>query len=198
MFGLAAIAAVAAMAFVGANSASALVSTQLCKVNTTLVCGAGNAVTEVHQVLKTGTVGKLLASINVLCLEYLVRATPLGLGKPQVVHVLEQKFAACGTGSTHNNCTVSTPAGQDPLFDLLKLGFDEGVLTATSGQTRLQCSNLGLDCLYDVAGMEFEVGGNELKAENTPTTELGGKFLCPNEGLLDAELKTLENAYVLS
>jgi hypothetical protein len=222
MFGLAAVAAVAAMAFVGATSASAT-STALCTSHPGLECGlteaqlltlkhlqeamsepvttpnplVENHVTSVHQVLKTGTVGRLLAAINVLCLGFLVEADALGLGNPQEVHSLSQSFTGCGTGSAHNNCTVSIPTGQQPLFDLLKIGLDQGILTALSGQTRLECPNLGLNCLYDVAGMEFEVGGNELKAENTPTTELGGKFFCPDEGLLDAELTTLTNAFVL-
>jgi hypothetical protein len=189
--GLAVFAAAVAMAFAGATSASALTSTQLCSVHTSLTCGAGNGVTSLHQVLKTGTVGRLLAAISVLCLGFLVEATALGLGNPQEVHSVSQSFSGCGTGSAHNNCSVSIPTGKQPLFDLLKTGLDEGILYALSGQARLQCPNLGLDCLYDIAGMEFEVGNNELKAENTPTTELGGKFFCPDEGLLDAELTTL-------
>jgi len=190
--GFATLVAVAAMAFVGATSASAEKSTQLCTTHTSLTC-TGTAATSVHQVLKAGTVGKLLAAINVLCLGFLVEATALGLGKPQEIHSLSQSFTGCGTGSTHNNCTVSIPAGQQPLFHLLKIGLDLGVLTALSGQARLECANIGLNCLYDIAGMEFEVGNNELIAENTPTTELGGKFFCPDEGLLDAELKTLQH-----
>jgi hypothetical protein len=196
MFGLAAVAAVAAMAFVGATSASAT-DTQLCTAHTGLTCGAGNAATSVHQVLKAGTVGELLGAIDVLCLGFLVEATALGLGAPQAVHSLSQSFSGCGTGSGHSNCTVSIPTGQQPLFHLLKTGLDAGVLTALSGQTRLVCSNIGLDCLYDAAGMEFEVGGGELVANETVTTELGGKFFCPDEGVLDATLETLTDTYVL-
>ncbi len=189
--GLAALAAVVATALIGANSASAL-NTQLCTTHTSLTCGS--AATSVHQVLATGSVGRLLAAISVLCLGFLVEATPLGLGNPQLVHSLKQEFTGCGTSSTHNNCTVSIPAGQQPLFHLNKTGLDEGVLLALSGQTRLQCPNIGLDCLYDAEGMEFEVSANHLTASETPTTELGGKFFCPDEGLLDALLETLHAA----
>ncbi len=65
-----------------------------------------------------------------------------------------------------------------------------GVLTALSGQVRLVCSNLGLDCLYDLAGVEFEVNAGHLTANETGVTELGGKFFCPKEGLLEALLET--------
>ena len=196
--GFAVLVTAAAMVFVDASSASAETSTQLCAEHKSgLVCAAGKAVTSVHQVLKVGTIGRLLAAISVLCLGYLVEATTLGLAYPQPVHATSMSFTGCGTGSTHSNCSVSIPNGQQPLFDLLKFGLDSGVLYALSGQAQLVCSNLGLNCLYDAEGMEFEVGGGELIAENTPTTELGGKFFCPDEGLLDAELETLGNAYVL-
>ncbi|HEY5708380.1 MAG TPA: hypothetical protein VIS51_03200 [Solirubrobacterales bacterium] len=195
MFGLAAVAAVAAMAFVGATSASAM-STELCDEHTGLTCekqGGGNFT--VHQVLAAGTVGKLLATINVLCLGFLVEATALGLGSPQSIHATSQTFTGCGTGSAHSNCTVTVQ--EQPLSNLLKTGLDEGVLTATNGRTRLQCSNLGIDCVYDLEGIEFAVGGGHLTANETPTNELGGKFFCPDEGLLDALLETLGDAYVL-
>ncbi len=199
MFGLAALAAVAAMAFVGATSASADPGkTQICN-KAELICQAGNATTSLHLVLTPGTIGKLLAAINVLCLGVLINATPLGLGAPtQSVHSLSQEFTGCGTSSTHNNCTVTIPAGQQPLYSLTKVALDVGVLTALSGQVRLVCSNIGLDCLYDAEGMEFEAGGNMITANETSVTELGGKFFCPDEGLLDALLENLTTIYIES
>ncbi|HEY5709747.1 MAG TPA: hypothetical protein VIS51_10155 [Solirubrobacterales bacterium] len=194
MFGLAALAVVAVMAFVGATSASAT-STQLCSAHTSLTCGEGDAVTSHHLVLASGTVGKILASINILCLGILIEATPLGLGNPQSIHGLTQTYSGCGTGSAHSNCTVSVQ--EQPLLDLLKTGLDEGVLTALSGRIRLQCPNLGLDCSYDIEGMEFEVGGGHLTANETSLNELGGKFFCPDEGLLDGLLEALTDVYTL-
>jgi len=170
---------------------------QLCTAHTGLTCGAEDAATSVHQVLATGTVGKLLAAINVLCLGVLAESTALGLSSLQSIHTTAMSFTGCGTGSAHNNCTVSVPEEQQPVSSLLKTGLDEGVLTALSGQVRLVCSNLGLNCLYDVEGMEFAVGGGHLTAEETEVTELGGKFLCPDEGVLDGLLETLEETYVL-
>jgi hypothetical protein len=200
MFGLAAVAAVAAMAFVGATSASAT-STQLCtehNVGSGLACAGGKEVLKVHQVLPAGAVGKLLAAINVLCLGFLVEADvtnaagvagALVTTGPQKITSITQTFTGCGTGALHNNCEVSTV--QQPVFNLLKSGLDAGVLSAVSGQVRLVCPNLGLNCLYDVEGMEFSAGGGHLTAEETPVTELGGKFFCPDEGKLDALVESL-------
>ena len=195
MFGLAALAAVAAMAFLGATSASAETSTQMCKTHTGLTCGAGNGVTSHHMVLASGTVGKLLAGITVLCLGILIAATPLGLGNPQSLHTTSLEFTGCGSGSTHDNCTVTTE--EQPLANLLKTGLDIGLLALTSGRLRLVCSSLGINCTYDTEGMEFEVGGQHLTAEESPLIELGGKFFCPDEGHLDGLLETLTNTFVL-
>jgi subtilisin family serine protease len=177
--------------------AMGLPTVQLCTAHAGLTCGTEDAATSIHQVLATGTVGELLATIDVLCLGVLAEATALGLSSIQTIHSTAMSFTGCGTGSAHNNCTVSIPEEQQPAFDLLKTGLDEGVLATTGGQVRFVCSNLGLDCLYDVEGTEFAVGGGHLTAEETEVTELGGKFLCPDEGLLDGLLETLTNAYVL-
>jgi len=92
---------------------------------------------------------------------------------------------------------VTVPTGQQAVFGLLKTGLDAGTLTATSGQVRLVCSNIGLDCLYDAAGMEFSVGGGHLTANETAVNELGGKFFCPDEGLLDGLMEVLTSIYAL-
>jgi len=199
MFGLAAIAAVAAMAFVGATSASAT-STVLCKehnASTGLLCPADKWQTHVHATLKTGTVGKLLSPISVLCLGVLVENTPLGLATngPQIIHTLSLTFSGCGTGSGHDNCTVTTE--EQPLSHLLKTGLDEGVLLNLTGRTRLVCSNIGINCVYDLEGSEFSAAANHLIATETPTTELGGKFFCPDEGFLDGDLEGLLPTYIL-
>jgi hypothetical protein len=196
MFSLAVLVAVAAMAFVGATPASATFDTQLCKVNEGLLCPAGQAQTHVHWVLVPGTVWKLLAGFNILCLGILVEDEALGLGKPQVIHTTELSFTGCGTGSAHNNCTVTVQ--EAPLSHLLKTGANTGVLVNLSGRTRLQCANLGLDCVNDLAGMELEASGEILTSNETPTVELGGKLFCPNEGFLDGELETLLETYIKS
>jgi hypothetical protein len=196
MLSLAAPAAVAAMALVGATSASATFDTQLCKVNEGLLCPAGQAQTHVHWVLVPGTVWKILSPINILCLGALSEQEVLGLGKPQITHTTELSLTGCGTGAGHNNCTMTVQ--EQPLSHLLKTGPNEGVLVLLSGRWRLQCPNIGIDCVYDLAGSEFEASGEILTANETPITELGGKFFCPNEGLFDWELETLLETYIKS
>ncbi|HEY5708798.1 MAG TPA: hypothetical protein VIS51_05345 [Solirubrobacterales bacterium] len=193
-FGLAALAAVAAMAFVGATSASAT-STQVCTSHTGLTCGAGQGAGTIHAVLAAGTVLKLLAPINVLCLGELWESTALGLGNPQSIHFTSKTSTGCGTGSAHSNCTLTTQ--EQPLANLLKTGLDEGILTLTSGRLRLQCPNIGIDCVYDAEGIELAGGGGHWTMEETPTNELGGKFFCPDEGLIDSLMETLGEAHIL-
>ncbi|HEY5710041.1 MAG TPA: hypothetical protein VIS51_11660 [Solirubrobacterales bacterium] len=111
------------------------------------------------------------------------------------MHTTEFSFEGCGTGSLHNNCTITVE--EMPLSNLLKTGLDEGVLIATNGRMRLQCPNLGLDCVYDLEGIEFAVAAGHLTASKTPTSELGGKFFCPDESLLDGLLEMTLITYVL-
>ena len=194
-FGLAALTAVAAMAFVGATSASAESNTVLCKTHPGLLCPPGEEQTHIHFVLAAGTIFNLLASINILCLGLLRESEPLSLGNPQIVHNVNLSFSGCGTGSAHNNCTITIQ--EQPLAVLLKTGLDEGVLTAVSGRMRAQCANLGIDCVYDLEGAEFSVAGGHATASETTTSELGGKFFCPDEGLLDVLLETLLPVHIL-
>jgi len=191
-FPLAALIAVVALALLGATTASAT-NTQLCTAHTGLGClSSTNAV---HLVLDTGTVGKLLSSlITVLCLGVLVEASALALGSPQAAHTTALSYTGCGTGSAHNNCTVTVE--ELPLSNLLKTGLDEGVLEVTNGKALLICANLGIKCVYDLAGTELAAGGGHLSAEETETVELGGKFFCPDEGFLDGLLEALSPTYV--
>jgi len=202
MFGLAAIAAVAAMAFVGASSASATF-TQLCvKHNSTtnLVCPAGSARTDIHLTLAAGQVSRLLSSVaTILCLELLVKATALDLAIQQQVHVLEKFAGGCGSDASHDNCEFTVE--ELPLSNLLKTGLDEGSLTATNGQLRIICEDVGgfidLDCKYNTTGILFAAGAQHVTADKTKVTEVGDKFTCPNTSTLDWLLKALEPTYVL-
>lgn len=190
---LAALVTMAALALAGASSASAEGPTQLCKAHTGLTCPGGEATTSIHMALPAGMVGKLLTSlITMLCLNILLEEEALGLGNPQSIHTKSLTFTGCGTSSAHNNCTITVE--ELPLFNLLKTGLDIGVITATNGRTRLQCASIGINCVYDAEGTEFAIGAQHLTAEETPTTELGGKFFCPDEGFLDGLLEMLHTS----
>ncbi len=196
--GLGALIAMATIALAGGASASAETSTQLCDSHTELICPEGDATTSVHMTLASGTVGKLLSSLTtVLCLGVLVESSGEDVGasgNPQQLDATALSFTGCGTTSTHSNCTVTVE--EKPDNTLLKLGLDEGSLEALNGSTRLTGCGLGLNCLYDATGLLFSVGAQHLTAEETAITELGGEFLCPEEGELDGLLETLEPTYV--
>jgi hypothetical protein len=87
---------------------------------------------------------------------------------------------------------------EQPTFDLLKDGLDHGVLTAQNGLTRVQCSGFpSFNCVYNTTGIEFEVGNNELVAEETPVELVEGTFFCPESSTVDGVLTTLVDTYVL-
>lgn len=201
VFSLVAFATAISAGLIGVSSASALVSTELCKVHpaSTLVCPTGEAVEEDMQELKPNTLWVFLTDpVNVLCLSALKKATASALGNPQFLHTMELTIGGCGTAAGHNNCTVT--AEQLPELTLLKIGLDEGILTALNGSLRIQCANLGLNCLYDLAGLELTMG-NQLTHSGgefeTPIQELGGKFFCPDEASLDYLLVTEKPHYIL-
>jgi hypothetical protein len=207
MLGLASLAALALTAFFGASSAQAM-DTQLCKVHTSLTCPAGSEIKTVHAILTAGGpyggVAKILNStVDILCLTFLYEGEVLGLGNPQLIHTTNLTLAGCGTSSSHNNCTVT--AEELPLFDLLKTGLDEGVLTSLNGKKRIKCTILGfvkINCVYDQTGLEYEAtggaAGGMITAEESPASLEEGEGLCPAASSLDFLLQLLEETHILS
>ena len=194
--GLAAVTAVAAMALVGATSASAL-NTELCKSHSALICS--EAATSVSMNNSGQGVGTLLSTlVNVLCLSIEATGTPLGLANPQEVHVTELSFKNCGTTSAHDNCQIEVL--ELPLVNLNKTGLDSGTVTGTNGKTLVNCDNvffsIDIHCVYDGTGVQFAVGAQHLTASETKIDTVEGS-LCPEESFLDGLLKTTANRYIL-
>ncbi len=182
MIGFAAVAAVAAMALVGASSAMASQSTALCTKNENpcktkagleaekVATPTENVVSSVHFVnigspeLKSTFLG---LPITILCLESLALGTVEGTGlatapNPLGVSITELTWKKCGTNAEHNNCkeikTLSLP-----LFDVLNTGENKGTAIAlgpTGGTSKtevlVECTIAGvtLHCIY---------GGTEIK-----------------------------------
>ena len=195
MLGLAAAAAIVAMAFVGATSASA-VSTQLCKTHETIVCEEGQAATTVSMVNEGP--GRLLTDlVDVICDSINATGTPLAAGAPQSIHVAELDFESCETNGG-DGCEVSVL--EQPLASLLSTGLDEGTLTGASGLTLVECEDVifstDIHCVYDSTALEFPVGAQHLTANETQVDFISGGGLCPDESLLDGLLVTTESAYV--
>jgi hypothetical protein len=197
-FGLAAVAAMATMAFVGATSASAA-NTQLCKSHSTLTCGAGEGATTVSMVNSNATT--ILGSINVTCDTVNGDGTPLALANPQQVHISGLDFESCETSGS-DGCEVTVK--EQPLTNLNKTGLDQGTLTGTNGRVFVECDtwwqvfDIDIECEYDLAGLTLSVGKQHVTANEAPITEVGSDLLCPNEPTLDMLLKTTASRYVLA
>ena len=188
MLGLGAVAAMAAMAFVGATSASAG-STQLCKSHGALTCSS--AATTVSMV--NAGPGRLLNDlVDVICDEIDATGTPLALGNPQLVHVSGLSFDSCET-SESDGCEVVVLTL--PLSWVDKTGLDTGTFTGTNGSTLVACEDVifstDIHCVYDGTGLSFPVGAQHLTASKIKVDKISGS-LCPEESTLDGALTTEE------
>ena len=217
-FGLAAIAATAAMAFVGASPAMATGSTALCH-NDVIECPElsvhvikneqGEIIEEIplgqisllHMVLTAGHVGKLHGTnptINILCLEVLAEGHVLELAQPQEIHLLELNFGGCGTNSGHSNCNIE--ALEIPvLIDVLNEGSGLGSATGQNGVTLVDCEVPFIGhvvCEYTGEGLGFDVksaggenGHGMLNSAGTELENIGGPgFLCSDTSEIEEGL----------
>lgn len=209
MFGLAAVAAIAVMAFVGASSAMATGSTSFCKVNEE-PCAEANRVKVVHMVASDPL---LLTSItNILCESSLavVEVESAGLlANPLAAKVTELTWTNCKTvGHATNNCTVTNL--KLPLFDVLREKVGLGSANALGAEVLVFCEEVPLvseiHCTYggpEVPGFAVESalhqvgsGHGMFTATKLRVPEVGNKFLCPNESFWDALYEPLEHLYL--
>jgi hypothetical protein len=209
MFGLAAVAAVAAMAFIGASSASATFSTALCtEASGTLACPAGKLASSVHFVAKDPLL--LTTLVNVLCKEALFSGTVENSGllatapEPLGISIGELKYIECET-TTKIACTIKTE--HLGLLDLLKTAADLGTLVdlplgGSYTEVKVVCGSV-INCTYKGENLT----GHALSAtatttghvtySNSPVTKTGG-ILCPSESKLHALFESLTNLWLRS
>lgn len=223
MFGLAAVAAVVAMAFIGASSAMALESTLLCLKDT---ASATPTLTEceppttvhylnvevklegspVKEVTKDKKGVLLNSTLNVEC-EALLQGTVLDelvTGGPVRVEV------AAG-GLVYSNCTfgctVTTRAGGTLLVQ--KTAAEEATVNGDGFEVEVNCFGF-FDCFYNAAGLtgrglgplKADVGG---KGHVSYSDALGGNTVnlvkgsgCPSVAKLDALFQSLVPVYLRS
>jgi len=213
MFGLAAIAAVAAMAFVGAGTASAE-GIAICKKNE-LPCPVAEQVSLIHATLEAGTVGSLLTSVStILCLEVLAEGHVEGalLQATTLNAIILVTFNKCGPNIAHNLCSAIKTVGPDGLATLTKTAANLGSIKGTigaPGTVNVRCTIIGfpINCDYSGANLTFPVegaghtagaGNGRLTANNTPaelTETLNGEF-CPEKSKLDAKLISLSAIFI--
>ena len=152
MLGLAATAALAAMAFVGASSASANSNTALCTVHTSLDCGANVYTGHVEATAKTTALQTSVATV--LCETSTILGNALGLATAPTSltgHLELVNFNDCET-HVGVGCTVTTT--ELGLLLLLKIALNKGLVESYGTWVKVQCLGV-LHCEY---GGTFHVG----------------------------------------
>jgi hypothetical protein len=194
MIGLVAVAALAAMAFVGASSASANGPTSLCKVDQ-LVCAEANLIKAVHDIDPEAL---LLSSILDVECEALFHGTVLApyLAKP--LHILGNfLYSNCNEGE----CEAKEPgASPTSLLTILKTGVEKATVTGT-GEVLVKCGSF-LHCVYNGTGLVGEglgallSGPNGVTQTHEATVNKVSGFLCPSTGKLDTLYRPLIPTYI--
>jgi len=197
MFGLTAVAAVVAMAFVGASSAMAT-NTVLCTVNED-PCLEKNWAKSIHMV--TTAKPKLLSSIGTIeCASSLGEGTLGKLGLPQVATLTALTWAApCALGKTA--CTVTTESLG--TMNILKTGANVGTADPEGTTIHVECGAL-INCKYTgKPGATLSVtgaggGSNGILEANKLKVEKLGSGFCPSTAEWDAKYEPLTAVYVSS
>lgn len=195
--GLAALAALMAMALLGVTTAMAE-TTQLCKADES-PCAEAKVIKHVHEETLTGAKAKLLSSLgNVEC-NVLFLGDTLGSGAPLVIHG-HFTFSECKKSS--ESCTVSE-VSTDSLLEVLKEGHETAKETI-QGEVLVKCGFF-INCKYNGEGLTGTVKGPLLAtSENGEVTineqtlhKVSGAF-CPEKGKLDIATMPLEKVYLAS
>lgn len=187
--GLAAAAAMVAMALIGASTTMAS-STALCKKHEE-PCAAGNTY-QGHFEAVTKHPEFLTDAGDIACTEGTILGFALGLASPQSTHLEELTFGGvCLIDETFLCAVESTSLG---LLLILRTALNLG--TATLDQTRVlvNCPEAGFHCVFDM-NTKLHVAGSpnanalaHISAVEAPL-EVGEGLFCPSEASLDALYK---------
>jgi hypothetical protein len=182
VLGLAVMAVLACMAFVGASSASA---TKFCKNNTsTVTCSEPYASeTQVHSVL-TGTAsfemttGEVLASCTASTLQ--LRVENAGGAEATV----SGPISSLTWGFTGEGCGQVTETLRPGRLEFHQIANTNNA-TATASKTQITSHMLGVSCIYE-AGTALDIGvltgGNPAILDvNAVLTKTESGFLCPED-----------------
>ena len=197
MLGLAALAALMAMAFVGASSAMAE-STALCNEDggASEVCPEGHLVKNVHET--SGGMIQLLSSVlNVSCgvLFSGEVTTENLLGNPLEING-HFTYSLCTEG-----CTVEETSPSSHL-KLLKEGHETGSVTG-EGTVKVHCGTF-INCTYKGTGLKGTAKGPLLSSGEEPNGSVtlneqittGSGLFCPEKGKLDLLTGPLVATYI--
>jgi len=206
MFGLAAMAALMAMAFAGAGSAMAE-STALCSGDPGTgeheICQEkegetippSGLVSHVHEATLSGKKAVLLSPATVECdVLFLGDVTSANnLGAPLVISG-KFTYTNCSCGSVEETSASST-------IEVLKLGHELADVTG-KGVVHVNC--IGINCEYTGEGLVAHALGpllteetnGETRIEEQLVKKVPGGFLCPKTAKLDLLTTPLEPTYV--
>jgi hypothetical protein len=203
MLGLAALAALMAMAFVGASSAMAE-ATELCGLDpgtgSTESCGGyQEAITHVHETTETGQPGLLLSSVvEIKCTVLFLGDTVAGTSAPQEIKG-KFTYSGCETASG-SSCTV-TETSAESTIKVLKTAHELGEATG-SGEVNAHCGFF-INCTYNGEGLNGHALGpllststnGQVRIEEQTTHKVSGS-LCPETAKLDLLTTPLEPVYL--
>jgi hypothetical protein len=199
-FGILTVAAVAAMALVGASSAAATQSTALCNVNES-PCAAANGTTSVHLIATNPLLHT--SSIDLKCESSLLKASILALGNPQVLHLEELTWIGCKShGGT--SCNVSTVL--KGLINILKLSSTDAHWKFIGGNTvwLVECGafihcSYGGEPTYLLLSAELPTHTGTLHANTTVTASNDhDSFFCPSTSTWLALYESLSDVWISS
>jgi hypothetical protein len=191
MLALAAVAAAALMAFVGANSASATV---LCMNNlNTTTCGAPFGVNEeIHAVLKAGTKAKLVTSFKTIeCEESTSKGTIGNAGGKEAT--VSGPIESLTWGKC--NCEVVKTVKGGTLEIHWIAETDNGTLTSSGAEVETTCSTIfgKVHCVYVTSNTDLGTldGGKPavltVKGSKIPVDAEHSNSLCPEKSEWNAE-----------
>jgi hypothetical protein len=189
MFGLAALAALMAMAFVGSSSAMAEF-TVLCSNDAS---GSCSVITHLHETTLSGAKAKLLTSIlTVECDVLFLGDTTTEEGAPLII---EGNFTYSNCGS----CTVEEVGGLS-IGKILKLGHETADVIG-EGEVHVNCN--GLNCTYSSEELLGTGRGPLLSSETNGggsiqeqvVKKVSGLF-CPSTAKADATTTPLSPEYL--
>jgi hypothetical protein len=194
MFGLAALAALMAMAFAGTSLAMAE-STGLCMEDANPCMADGH----IHETTLTGAKAKLLAGLITVSCDVLFLGDSLtASAAPLVIHG-HFTYTNCGS------CTVEELKGGISKIEVLKEGHETAKVTG-EGVVFVDCGGSSLKCEYDGVGLVGTGKGPLLSTETNGEVKLtnqvvheheGGGALCPNESKLDITTTPLMKTYLV-
>lgn len=206
---LAAIAAVAAMVFVGTSSATAG-ETALCKVNQS-PCEEGNLVTSVHMELASGATWSFSTNLfDIQCSDVLAEASVGEAGAPQAINITSFAYPAVCETEESDPCWVTTTAskGNPDTATLLTTAENLGSLVVTDegAKITLECEDIffstDIACTFRFTGLSFHVvGGTEsnkgmLNPEALPLESVSGLFCPETAEITGGLLEPLEATYI--